>query len=253
MVAAHLRAGRTGAVGSTVIPLVVGLATALGLAACDGSSRDARTAGSRAGAGATVPSSPAAAITCAPPPPTPTAVPTFSSAPPAGVAADATWDVTVVTTCGELHLALDGRAAPRSVASFVTLARSGYWTDSVCHRLTSRQAPTAFLQCGDPSGHGTADPGYDLPLEHVPADRTYRVGDVGVARGDDTAGTAGEFFVVHRTFTVPPGGVLYSVIGHVTAGQEVVQHVAGKAGEDTRPDGPPFQSISVYAVRVAQR
>ena len=253
MVAARLRAGRTGAVVSPAFLLVVALTTALGLAACDGSGRDVPTGATRASAGTNGAPSPAGALTCAPPPPPPTTFPTFSSAPPARVAADTTWDVTVVTTCGQLRLVLDGRVAPRSVASFVTLARSGYWTDSVCHRLTSRQAPTAFLQCGDPSGHSTADPGYDLPLEHVPADRTYRVGDVGLARGDDTAGTAGEFFVVHRDFTVPPGGVVYSVIGRVTAGQEVVQHVAGKAGEDTRPDGPPFQSISVYAVRVAQR
>ena len=253
-----MRPGRHGGIRARVTLLVLGLAAAPGGAACDGSG-GAVPAGVRPPGTVGAPSDPGgssaagAAVTCAPPPPLPTAYPTFSTAPSPRVAGDTTWDVTVSTTCGDLRLVLDGRAAPRSVASFVTLARAGYWTDSVCHRLTSRQAATAFLQCGDPSGHSTADPGYDLPLEHVPADRTYRVGDVALARGDDTAGTAGEFFVVHRDFTVPPGGVAYSLIGHVTAGQQVVAYVAGKAGEDTRPDGPPFQSISVYAVRVARR
>ena len=139
------------------------------------------------------------------------------------------------------------------VSRRVALARAGYWTDSVCHRLTSRQASTAFLQCGDPSGHGTADPGYDLPLENVPPDRTYRVGDVGLARGGDVAGTAGEFFVVHRDFTVPEGAQTYSLIGRVVSGQELVQAVAARGGEDTRPDGPPFQSISVLSVSVGRR
>ncbi len=105
----------------------------------------------------------------------------------------------------DVTLRLDGQRAPRSVASFIVLARAGYWTDSVCHRLTTPPAPTAFLQCGDPSGRSTAEPGYDLPLENVPADQTYRVGDVGMARGDGFPGTAGEFFVVHRDFTVVRG------------------------------------------------
>ncbi len=121
------------------------------------------------------------------------------------MAAGSDWSAVLHTTCGDVTLRLDGQRAPRSVASFVTLARAGYWTDSVCHRLTTPPAPTAFLQCGDPSGRSTAEPGYDLPLENVPADHTYRVGDVGMARGDGFLGTAGEFFVVHHDFTVRPG------------------------------------------------
>lgn len=195
----------------------------------------------------------AATIVCASPPSPPPTHATLPTAPDGAVAQGAQWKVRVRTTCGELVLALDGKAAPRSVASFLTLARAGYWADSVCHRLTSRQAPTAFLQCGDPSGHGDADPGYDLPLENVPADRTYHVGDVGMARGERVAGTAGEFFVVHRDFTVPAGGQTYSLIGHVVSGLEVVQWVAARGGEDTRPDGPPFQSVSILGVEVLPR
>ena len=190
---------------------------------------------------------------CATPPTPRASAQTFTTAPDPSVAAGATWAVRVRTTCGDVLLALDGARAPRSVASFVTLARTGYWTDSVCHRLTSRQAPTKLLQCGDPTGRSRADPGYDLPLENVPADRTYRVGDVGMARGDGFPGTAGEFFVVHREFTVPPGAPVYSLIGKVTSGQEVVQQVASQGGEDTRPDGPPFQSVSVLSVDVLGR
>jgi peptidyl-prolyl cis-trans isomerase B (cyclophilin B) len=190
------------------------------------------------------------AVSCRPPVAPPATWRTTTAAPDPSVAGGQDWTAVVRTTCGDIGLRLDGVRAPRSVASFVTLARAGYWTDSVCHRLTSRQAPTAFLQCGDPSGRSTADPGYDLPLENVPADRTYRVGDVGMARGDGFPGTAGEFFVVHRDFTVPAGAPVYSLIGHVTSGQSVVQHIAGLGGEDTRPDGPPFQSISVLTVGV---
>jgi peptidyl-prolyl cis-trans isomerase B (cyclophilin B) len=200
--------------------------------------------------GETAPAPAADDVSCTAPPLPPTAFPTFTRAPDASVAAGSSWTADVRSTCGDLTFRLDGRRAPRSVASFVTLARAGYWTDSVCHRLTTDPAPTAFLQCGDPSGRSTAEPGYDLPLENVPADRTYRVGDVGLARGDGFPGTAGEFFVVHRDFTVPAGAPVYSLIGRLTAGQEIVRHIVSVGGEDFRSDGPPFQSISVLTVRV---
>ena len=64
---------------------------------------------------------------------------------------------------------------------------------------------------------------------------------------------AGEFFVVHRDFTVPAGAQLFSLIGHVVWGQDVVQRVAARGGEDTRPDGPPFQSVSILSVEALPR
>lgn len=193
---------------------------------------------------------PTLAATCTSPPTPPATYPTFTTAPPASLAAGSDWSAVLHTTCGDVTLRLDGQHAPRSVASFVALARAGYWTDSACHRLTTSPAPTAFLQCGVQSGRSTAEPGYDLPLENVPADHTYRVGDVGMARGDGFLGTAGEFFVVHHDFTVPRGAPVYSLIGHVGSGLEVLQHIVRGGGEDFRSDGPPFLSISVRTVAV---
>jgi peptidyl-prolyl cis-trans isomerase B (cyclophilin B) len=193
---------------------------------------------------------PTVAVTCASPPTPPATYPTFTTAPQPSVAAGSGWSAVLHTTCGDVRLRLTGERAPRSVASFVRLAQAGYWTDSACHRLTTPPAPTAFLQCGDPSGHSTAEPGYDLPLENVPADHTYRVGDVGMARGDGFLGTAGEFFVVHHDFTVARGAPVYSLIGHVDSGLDVVQHIVSGGGEDFRSDGPPFQSVSVLTVVV---
>jgi peptidyl-prolyl cis-trans isomerase B (cyclophilin B) len=166
------------------------------------------------------------------------------------VAASRTWTVTVRTTCGELELALDGAAAPASVASFLTLARTGYWRDSACHRLTSTLAPTRFLQCGDTTGHDDGDPGYDLPLENVPAGAHYGRGTVALARGGPLHATAAQFLVVYAPFDAPTGTPRYSVVGHVTRGLEVVDAIAARGGEDTRPDGPPFRSISVLDVLV---
>ena len=186
-------------------------------------------------------------VTCGAARALPTDHPTFTAAPPGSAAQGSTWDVSLSTTCGESNL-LGWTRRPTQCRVFVMLARAGYWEDSMCRRLTTMRAPTHFLQCGDPSGRGTADLGFSLPLENVPVDRTYHLGDVGLARGDRAAATAGEFFIVHDTFQVPPGGQLYSVVGHVSYGLEVVDFIAHRGGEDQRPDGPPLQPVSVLGV-----
>jgi peptidyl-prolyl cis-trans isomerase B (cyclophilin B) len=192
-------------------------------------------------------------VACVSPPPPPSSVPRFSAAPDPALAEGARWTATLETTCGRIVIELDGSAAPRTVASFVQLARGGYWTDSVCHRLTSRTAPTAFLQCGDPTGQSQGDPGYGLPAEHVPTDGRYSRTTVAMARGAGIETTAGEFMMVYEDFTVLPGDPVYPVFGRVVDGMEVVDAIAAEGGEDTRPDGPPFTSISIRTVDVARR
>lgn len=192
-------------------------------------------------------------LACAPPPPAPATYPTFERAPDPSLAGDRQWLARIVTTCGPVEVLLDGTSAPAGVASFLELARSGYYDDSVCNRLTSRLAPTRFLQCGDPTGRRGGDPGYDLPLEDVPADRRYAVGTVAIARGPEVGTTAGEFLFVHETFTVPPGEPVYSVIGQVVSGQSVITGIAAVGGEDHLSDWFPFQSISIRSVTVQPR
>lgn len=192
-------------------------------------------------------------VACVTPPPPPSSVPRFGAAPDPALAEGALWTATIETTCGRIVIELDGRSAPRTVASFVQLARGGYWTDSVCHRLTSRQAPTAFLQCGDPTGRSQGDPGYGLPAEHVPADGRYPRATVAMARGAGIRTTAGEFMMVYEDFTVLPGEPVYPVFGRVVDGMEVVDAIAAMGGEDTRPDGPPFTSISIRTITVSRR
>ncbi len=66
--------------------------------------------------------------------------------------------------------------------------------------------------------------------------------------------------MVHRAFTLPPpeqpgavpylGAAAYTRFGRVVSGMEVVDAIAAEGGEDGRPDGPPFASISVLTVDV---
>ena len=78
---------------------------------------------------------------------------------------------TMVTSHGTMVIALDPLAAPRTVNSFVFLARYHYYDGIVFHRII----PGFVLQGGDPTGSGSGGPGYRFPDE-LPESGKYKVG-----------------------------------------------------------------------------
>jgi peptidyl-prolyl cis-trans isomerase B (cyclophilin B) len=96
---------------------------------------------------------------------------------------------TISTTAGELDVKLDADSTPCTVNSFVSLADQGYFDDTPCHRLTTAAAGIYVLQCGDPTGTGTAGPGYSFPDE-LTGKETYPAGTLAMANaGPDTNGS----------------------------------------------------------------
>jgi len=101
--------------------------------------------------------------------------------PDPSLAQNRTWTGDISLTQGDLGIELDGAAAPQAVANFVTLAGKGYFDKTKCHRLTTEGI--YVLQCGDPTGTGTGDPGYKWgPIENAPADDVYPAGTIAMAR-----------------------------------------------------------------------
>ena len=91
---------------------------------------------------------------------------------------------------GELHCKLDHDLAPRTVDSFVALARKGFYDGLTWHRVV----PDFVVQGGDPRGDGTGGPGYLLRAE--PSLRPFARGALGIAdAGKDTGGS--QFFLMH--------------------------------------------------------
>jgi peptidyl-prolyl cis-trans isomerase B (cyclophilin B) len=168
-------------------------------------------------------------------------------------AAGKTFIATVVTNCGVITMELDGTKAPQTVASFLGLAKSGYWADSPCHRLTT-SAPLFVLQCGDPTGTGSGDPGYGYGVENAPEDFNFAPGTLAMARTSDPKSNGGQFFIVYKD-TELPDVVGYSVFGKVTSGMDIVDKIA--AAGATPPDGnqntAPVQPISILTVDVAEK
>jgi cyclophilin family peptidyl-prolyl cis-trans isomerase/HEAT repeat protein len=132
---------------------------------------------------------------------------------PAPVALRPVTEVTLYTTRGRLELVLWPTVAPAAVASFVDLARQGFFSGLTFHRVV----PDFVVQGGDPRGDGFGGPGYSVPCEV--SDLPFERGAVGIAlAGKDTGGS--QLFLMHTA--APHLDGRYPLIGRVTAGLEVM-------------------------------
>ena len=220
----------------------------------DTSANTARPAASQSAAVPSVqPSAPAKNVVagCVTPPKVPTDA-RKGALPDKKTAAGKAFIATVTTNCGVIRMELDGTKAPQTVASFLGLAKSGYWADSPCHRLTT--SGIFVLQCGDPTGTGSGNPGYGFGVENAPHDYVFAPGTLAMARTSDPKSNGGQFFIVYKT-TVLKDPVGYSIFGKITAGMDIVDSIA-KAGATPASAGgntAPLQPISILKVDVAEK
>ena len=151
-----------------------------------------------------------------------------------------TWTLTFGTSCGTFVVTLDLDSAPATAASLVSLAKAGFYDNTVFHRVV----PGFVIQGGDPTQTGTGGPGYktvDVPQ----SDAAYTKGVVAMAKtADEPAGTAGsQFFVVTGDDVgLPPE---YAVVGKVTDGMEVVERI-GELGDPATEQ--PLQPVVIRSV-----
>ncbi len=140
-----------------------------------------------------------------------------------------------------MTIALDPAAAPRTVNSFVFLARNGYYDGVVFHRII----PGFVVQGGDPTGTGRGGPGYKFADELPPPGR-YEVGSLAMANsGPNTNGS--QFFIISGSDGVrlPPS---YSLFGKVVAGLETVAALdaVGIGG------GSPKERVTIDSVTITE-
>lgn len=202
------------------------------------------------GAADSEPDGSAAALDCEEPPAPPAEPLSFTpeELPEPHPGEPATVTATLETTCGDIVLELAAAEAPQTVASFEFLAQEGYWDDSPCHRLTTQGI--FVLQCGDPTGTGSGNPGYGYGIENAPADGVYPPGTLAMARTQDPNSNGGQFFIVYDDTRLPVEGGGYSVFGQVNEGLEIVEAIAAQGGQGGAPDGSPAQPISILSVDV---
>ena len=164
------------------------------------------------------------------------------AAPTAELDASKTWTLTFDTSCGTFVVTLDVDAAPNTAASLVSLARAGYFDDTVFHRIV----PGFIVQGGDPTQSGSGGPGYSTRDAPAP-DAAYTKGVVAMAKtAAEPAGTAGsQFFVVTGADAgLPPE---YAVVGTVTSGLDVVERIGQLGDPSTEQPTQPVVIDSVTA------
>lgn len=150
----------------------------------------------------------------------------------------------VKTSEGDITIELLPQEAPSTVNNFVFLAREGYYSNVIFHRVISG----FMIQTGDPTGTGTGGPGYKFADE--PVRRKYTKGIVAMANaGPNTNGS--QFFIVHgASAPLPPN---YTIFGEVTGGLDAVDAIATAptkpGGEGSKPQNPvKIESVEIREV-----
>lgn len=161
------------------------------------------------------------------------------------LSADVTYTLTFSTNCGDFTVTLDQAAAPATAASVVSLAREGFYDDTIIHRVS----PSFVIQGGDPTQSGAGGPGYTT-LDAPAADATYTHGVVAMAKtADEAPGTAGsQFFVVLADDAQLPAE--YAIVGEVTDGLDVVDRIGAISSDPVTE--VPSEPIVVSTVTVAE-
>lgn len=155
------------------------------------------------------------------------------------------YDVTLATTCGDMTFRLDVKTSPNASASFVALAKAGFFDDTIFHRIV----PGFVIQGGDPTVSGGGGPGYKT-VDKPPESTKYPKGAVAMAKAEsEAAGTAGsQFYVVTGdSVQLPPD---YALVGKVVKGMDVAARIDKLGDPNSGEQGTPLQSVVIESTKV---
>jgi peptidyl-prolyl cis-trans isomerase B (cyclophilin B) len=153
---------------------------------------------------------------------------------------------TVDTSCGRFDIQLDTSTSPKTVNSFVYLAKKGFYDDTIFHRIV----PHFVIQGGDPTETGTGGPGYTI-IEPPPGNATYRMGTVAMAKGSVAPkGESGsQFFVVTASDAGLPAN--YAILGKVSSGIDVVKKIGTLGDPKSGGTGTPLATVVIRQMTVS--
>lgn len=127
-----------------------------------------------------------------------------------------TYQAVIETDKGTITVDLFAKDAPKTVNSFVFLAREGFYDNVKFHRVI----PGFVAQGGDPTGTGMGGPGYQF--EDEPNQHKVVAGALAMANaGPNTNGS--QFFITYSAQPHLDGK--HTVFGRVTSGLDVAQRL----------------------------
>ena len=130
----------------------------------------------------------------------------------------------ISTNKGQMHVALYDLDAPKTVANFVKLAESGFYTGLKWHRVI----PDFVIQGGCPKGTGTGGPGYKIQCELDGENQYHDRGVLSMAHaGRNTGGS--QFFICHSRANTGHLDRNHTCFGRVVEGLDVIDAI--RAGD----------------------
>ena len=125
---------------------------------------------------------------------------------------------------GKMTLELYPEKAPKTVANFVKLAKSGFYNGIIFHRVIAG----FMIQGGDPTGTGMGGPGHTIVGEFaangIANDLKHTRGVISMARAYDPNSAGSQFFIMHAD--APHLDGQYAAFGKMTDGFETLDEIA---------------------------
>jgi peptidyl-prolyl cis-trans isomerase B (cyclophilin B) len=164
------------------------------------------------------------------------------------VAADAPKEVAVITTTeGTMVIDFWTDAAPKTIANFKKLAKSGFYDGTCFHRVIRG----FMVQGGDPltkdasneARWGSGDPGYKIDAEFN--DHSHVRGVISMARSNDPNSAGSQFFICHGDATFLDHK--YTSFGKLIKGDDVLEKIATTP---THPPDRPNKRMGVISIKI---
>ena len=169
----------------------------------------------------------------------------FDEPPPLCIDVETRYAASFDTNMGAFTMVLDPSLDRLSVNNFVVLGRWGAYDGTLFHRIIAN----FVVQGGDVQlQYGRGGPGYQFTGDFPPADDWYRIGSVAMANRGNPATNGSQFFIITGDdgAGLPP---LYSPLGHVVEGLDVVMEIEGVA---TGAGDEPLDEVVVRSVTISE-
>ncbi|HEU4964357.1 MAG TPA: peptidylprolyl isomerase [Bacilli bacterium] len=170
----------------------------------------------------------------------PTATKLYPNYPEMTIDKSKEYTATLKTNKGDITIKLFDDQSPKTVNSFVFLAKHDFYDGVIFHRVIQ----DFMIQTGDPTGTGSGGPGYKYEDEK-PLAKEYGPGIVAMANaGPNTNGS--QFFICtgeqSKNLNLSLDNYYYTVFGEVVDGMDTVKKIAAvkvgaqPTGEVSRPE-----------------
>jgi len=150
---------------------------------------------------------------------------------------------------GNIKVALDSDAAPKTVENFVKLANEGFYDGLTFHRIMDG----FMMQGGDPDANGLGGSGEEIKGEFAANgfenNISHTRGAISMARSEAYDSASSQFFIVQSDSTHLDG--MYAGFGYVKEGMDIVDKICSDAkptddnGTITRDSQPVIKSIKI--------